>query len=187
MKPVSFFEGTGVALVASLAGSVIFIGLASLFGAGGLLRLLVTGLAFAYVVYLLARSPHRVGRISTLVIWLCISAVGWLFVPSAFAYLALQLGLIWLVRALYYYHSVLSALLDLGLVGMSLLAAIWAWSNTHSLFLSLWCFFLVQALFVYIPRQLSGRKSTAHVQTDSDHFERAHRAAQAAVRKLTSI
>jgi len=186
MKPVSFFEGAGVALAASLIGSVLFIGLASLFG-GGLLRLLVTALAFAYLVYLLARSQQRVGRLSVIALWLLISLAGWLLVPSTLAYLALQLCLIWLVRSLYYYHSVLSALLDLGLTGLSLLAAIWAWHNTHSLSLSLWCFFLVQALFVLIPRRFSGKQASAPAATQDDRFDRAHRAAQAAVRKLTSV
>lgn len=185
MKPVSFFEGAGVALAASLGGSVIFIVLAGLFGAGGLFQLLVTGLAFAYLVYLLLRSPHRVGRLSTLALWLLVSVIGWLFVPSTLAYLAMQLCLIWLVRSLYHYHSVLSALLDFGLMALSLLAAIWAWHSTHSLFLSLWCFFLVQALFVLIPRRFSGRQAPA--ATQDDRFDRAHRAAQAAVRKLTSV
>ena len=184
MKPVSFFEGAGVALAASLLGSVLFIALASMFG-GGLLRLLVSALAFAYIVYLLARSTQRVGRLSVIAIWSLISLAGWLFVPSTLAYLALQLCLIWLVRSLYHYHSVISALLDLGLMALSLLAAIWAWHSTHSLFLSLWCFFLVQALFVLIPRRFSGRQAPAAMQ--DDRFDRAHRAAQAAVRKLTSV
>ncbi len=187
MKTISFFEGVIVAVIASLVGSVVFVGLASLFGGGGLFRLLVTGLAFAYLLYLLARSHHRVGRVSVIGIWLVISLAGWILIPSTLLYLVIQLCLIWLIRSLYYYSSVLAALLDLALVGLSLMSAIWAWHNTHSLLLSLWCFFLVQALFVLIPRQLGSRKTTAKPVRDTDRFERAHRAAQVAVRKLTSL
>ena len=40
---------------------------------------------------------------------------------------------------------------ELGLMGLSTFVALWVWLSTGSLFLSLWCFFLMQALFVFIP------------------------------------
>ena len=101
----------------------------------------------------------------------------------------LHIGLIWLVRSLYFYASVVSALTDLGLSGLALAAAVWAVTHTGSLFLAIWCFFLVQALFVAIPHALSG-KAAPGIQPAADRddrFERAHRAAEAAVRKLSSI
>ncbi len=63
--------------------------------------------------------------------------------------------MLWLIRSLYFYDSVLSALVDLGLTGVALVTAIWAWLASNNLFLAFWCFFLVQALFVLIPRQWS--------------------------------
>jgi len=58
--------------------------------------------------------------------------------------------------------------------------------TTHSLFLSLWCFFLIQALFVLIPSSLMPVRNKATSSTRETDFERAHRAAQIAVRRLTS-
>ena len=99
--------------------------------------------------------------------------------PPLLLYLALHVGLLWLVRALYHYASVLSALADLGLNGMALAAAVWASTHTASLLLSTWCFFLVQALFVAIPRDLRDRRVAQGAPTaPADRFQQAHRAAQ---------
>ena len=57
-----------------------------------------------------------------------------------------------------------------------------------SLFLSIWSFFLVQALFVAIPTRLRQKAGDRGPARDSeDPFQRAHRAAEAALRKLSSV
>lgn len=188
MKQATFFEGVGVALLLSIVGAAVFFTLSSVFSTGGLFRLLVAAVSFSYISYLLARSRERVGRITVVATWFSVALLAWLFVPSLILYLLIHISLIWLIRSLYFYHSVLSSLADLGLSGISLAVAIWAWASSQSLLLSLWCFFLVQALFVTIPKQL--RTSTARTPARSadnqaDSFERAHRAAENAVRKLT--
>jgi hypothetical protein len=187
MKQATFFEGVGIALIASIAGTAGFIVLSSVFAGGGIFRLLIAGMSLVYILYLLARSQERVGRITAIAIWLIATIVSWLFVPSTLLYILIQLSMVWLVRSLYFYSSVLSSLADLALTGIGLTVAIWAWLTTRSLFLSIWCFFLVQALFVLIPRKLarSRDRQAAHSHSD-DPFERAHRAAETALRKLIS-
>jgi len=97
-----------------------------------------------------------------------------------------HLGIIWVIRSLYFHASVLSAFADLGLSGFSLIAAIWAFSQTGSLFMTLWTLLLVQALFVAIPS--SFRKGDGEDSADEvDEFQRAHANAEAALRRLTSI
>jgi len=82
---------------------------------------------------------------------------------------------------------VLSSLADLALTGISLAIAIWAWLTTRSLFLGFWSFFLVQALFVLIPRKLARSHDSQTADSHSDDpFERAHRAAEMALRNLIS-
>ena len=189
MKQATFFEGVAIALVISIVGSAVFFTLSSVFSASGLFRLLIAGISFTYILYLLARSRERVGRITVVSVWCIAACITWLFVPSFILYLLIHLGLIWLIRSLYFYQSILAAGADLGLNAISFAVAIWAWSNTHSLFISLWCFFLLQALFVAIPRQLRSLP-TQTINTDNTHdnlesFERAHRAAEVAVRKLS--
>jgi hypothetical protein len=97
-------------------------------------------------------------------------------------------GAVWLNRSLYRYSSLLCALADLGLSALGLAAAIWAATHTGSLFLGIWCLFLVQALFVAIPSNM-GRNiaETSAGLGDEDRFRRAHRSAELAVRRLSSI
>ena len=93
-----------------------------------------------------------------------------------------------MTRSLYFYSSVLPALTDLMLSGLGLAAAVWAAGQTGSVFLSLWCFFLVQALFVVIPTRIRRRHSESSLGPDGlDRFQRAHRSAEAAVRRLSSL
>ena len=187
MKQANFFEGIAVALIASIAGSAAFTSLASLFSAVGVFRLVIAGVSLAYVLYLLARSQERVGRVTVITAWLVVTLISGVLVASPLFYLAIQLCLIWLVRSLYFYSSVISALADLGMSVMSLAVAVWAWGHSQSLFLSIWCLFLVQALFVMIPRQLgSTAQQRRQDENTDDRFEYAHRAAETAVRKITS-
>ncbi len=188
MKQPTFLEGVALALAASVAGSLLYSVLTSIFPAGPVLRALIAALGLVYVLYLLKRSRERVGRVSAVTLWLLAAVTTWWLAPSLGVYVLVHLALVWLIRSLYFYSSVLCALADLGLQGLSLAAAIWAVSQTGSLLLSLWCFFLTQSLFVAIPTSLRrparpGQSSQAEV----DRFQEAERIAQAALRKLSSV
>ena len=112
----------------------------------------------------------------------------WLLEPPLALYVSVHVGQVWLIRSLYFYSSALSALADLGLNLASVAAAIWAATESGSPFLSIWCFFLVQALFVAIPvRMGENRHKRRHEHAYDDRFERAHRAAQGALRRLSSV
>ncbi|MEN8175709.1 MAG: hypothetical protein ABFS23_08090 [Pseudomonadota bacterium] len=187
MKSDSFMQGAGVALAASLAGAALFVALTTVFAGGTVLRLVIAGLSFAYVFYLLARSGQRVGRVTTLAGWVLAAGIGWILQLPLPLYLLLHLGLIWLVRSLYFYSSALSALMDLGLTGLGLAAGIWAFLHTGSLFLGLWSFFLVQALFVVIPTTFKQGPSKSKPPAGDDAFEKAHRAAEQALGRMTSV
>lgn len=182
-----FLEGVGVALVLSIIGGAFFTMFNLFFAPGFLLRILVAGIGFAYVLYLLWRSRERVGRVSVLSGWLLLSTAIWFFSPSFLLYVLLHLGLIWLIRSLYFYAGILPSLLDLGLSMLALLMAVAAGLHTQSVFISLWCFFLCQALFVFIPTSLRRKAVHAAGRSDGDRFETAHRVAMAAVRKLSSV
>ena len=70
----------------------------------------------------------------------------------------------------------------------ALAAGIWAATQTGSLFLSLWCFFLVQALFVAIPVNMNRKTAPGSSQRDpEDRFQHAHRVAESALRRLSSL
>lgn len=186
MKRPTLLEGLVLALAVSIIGGVVYSALASYLPIGPVLRFLIAATSLAYVVYLLARSPARVGRITALAVWVVVAGVLWLAAPSITLYALVHVGMIWLLRSLYFYSSLLPALADLGLNGLSLAAALWAALQSGNIFLTLWCFFLVQALFVAIPPRV-GRKAREKQADGQDGFERAYRTAENAVRELSSV
>ena len=185
MKTATFLEGVILALVSSLVGAVSYTALIPVVGSELAICLTVATLSLGYVVYLLKRSRERIGLVSTVLIWAIFTVAMFWFIPSPLLFLTVQLGLIWLIRSLYFYASVISALADLLLTGFSLMAAVWAGYQTESLFLCIWCCLLVNALFVYIPTDMAGRVAqTRPVQ--SDRFKQAYQVAESALHKRTS-
>ena len=185
MNRPSFYEGVGVALGASLAGGLLFTVLNSLFMGGWVLRGLIAALALLYLLYLLSRSRERVGRVTVLALWSVASLVIALLELSLPLYLLAHLGMLWLVRSLYHHASLIAAFADLALMLTGLATAVWAWLVTGTLGISLWCFFLLQALFVFIPARLQRRSaSPVDAHPACDPFQRAHRAAESALSRL---
>jgi hypothetical protein len=188
MKRPTFLGGVGVALAASIAGGVLFAMLSSVFTRGPALHVIIAGLGLGYILYLLRHSGKRIGRLSVVSLWAVVAVIAWFAAPSLWSVIAAHLGLIWLVRSLYFHGSVLIALADLGLVVVGLMAAIWAVRQAGgSLVPGLWCFFLVQALFVMLPANLQRRDNAESAIQAEDAFQHAHRAARAAVRRLSSM
>ncbi|WP_260293097.1 hypothetical protein [Sedimenticola hydrogenitrophicus] len=188
MKRPTFLEGVGLALAASLSGAILFSALAPVVGHSTILKLLIAGLGLTYTLYLLRRSGQRLGRVVTLSAWLLSSAIIWLLDPPLTLYLLLHIGLIWLIRSLYFYSSLFSALADLGLSGLGLAAASWALLQTGSLLLGIWCFFLLQALFCAIPSEMKKRPGPGAAGDETgDRFQQAEQAAETALRRLSSI
>jgi hypothetical protein len=121
-------------------------------------------------------------------VWL-VAALGiWLLGLSLPLYLLAHLGLLWLVRSLYFHAGLIAAFADLALVLFGLAAAVWAWLMTDSLTVSLWCFFLVQALFALIPARITGKRfGNTAATVKADPFQHAYRTAETAVAKLSSM
>jgi hypothetical protein len=181
MTRPSFLEGAALALAASIGGSILYSGLDYLLGPGLAVRLLIAALGLAYLLYVLVRSDTRVGRLVSLAAWLLLAGAAWLLSLPLSLYLLAHVGAVWLLRALYFYSSPLPVLADLGLQGLALAAALWALSHTASPLLGIWCFFLVQALFV----PLGAGKATQQ-RAREDRFQHAYASAEAALRKLSS-
>ena len=130
----------------------------------------------------LAKKPRTA---ATMTLWIALSAVTWWVAPPLPLYLMIHVGAIWLVRSLYFYSGVMPALMDLGLGALGVSATVWAITWSGSVFLATWCFFLVQSLFVAIPPAVQRKaKPERHTPADNEHFERARRQADAALRQL---
>jgi len=197
MSRPGFAEGIMVAIIISIAVTGVFTVMSAFFPTRWLLQIIIASVSFSYILYLLVRSHERVGKLTVVAVWGCVSILTWIFSPSIIITLFVHIGLIWLVRALYYYTSLLVAFLDLGLTLFAMASAIWTLSYTNSLFLSVWCFFLLQSLFVLLPTDLSknnlkqkfsrGQTGKTEIKPGKkDPFEQAHQSAQAALRQLAA-
>jgi len=187
MKRPSVLEGAGVALLASLGTSILHSSLSLAVPGLWVGRLLFLLVSLAYVVYLLARSGNRVGKIVAVSLCLVVSGVTWWLELALLPQLLVHLGLLWLIRTACFHRGALPAIADLGLIILGFAAAVWAWTNTASLALTCWSFFLVQATFVLIPPELRTRpKRKDHSAGHDAPFERAYQTAEAALRRLHS-
>jgi hypothetical protein len=158
---------------------------------GGSSAVFIVVLGLAYLAYLLASSPSRRGRfvlgLGSVVILLGTCIVS----PVSVVVGTLVVGLIWLVRSVLFYQGILPALWDVGLCILSAVCALGTAVSTHRLWLTVWVFFLLQALFVYIPQRFtrsqhnqSRGRGQAESSSQSDAFARAHRAAEEVLQAL---
>lgn len=187
MKRPTFFHGILVAAVLSFCASAVVATLTPFVGFAFVLRLVIAALGFAYVVYLLGRSPERLGRTTTVLSWSALAVVTWWLAPPLPLYLLIHVTAVWLVRSLYFYAGFLPAILDLGLTAISVSGMAWALTRSGSIFLATWCFFLLQALYVAIPPVWNGKAGRCEsIQIETEKFAAARRRAEQALQQLFS-
>ncbi|MDH5346069.1 MAG: hypothetical protein OEW59_09925 [Gammaproteobacteria bacterium] len=185
MSRPSFLNGVVVAALLAFTTAAVIGALAVYAGTSGALRLVIPGVSLAYLVHLLRSASTRTGSVVTLATWGVIAIATWWVAPPLGLYVLVHAGAIWLVRSLYFYAGIIPAVIDLGLTALAVCIAAWAASRTGSVFLATWCFFLVQALFVSIPKSLRDRRTTRET-TVNPVFERARRQANDALRQLAA-
>jgi len=184
-KSPTLLEGSILALVLSIAASLFFSIMSSLLSGGFVFRILVSLICLIYLLYLFSRSQEKTGKITVFSLWLLAALLNHLLTDSVLFYITIHISIIWLVRSLYFYNSVLSSLIDLFVTTAALLLSIISWNHTGSLLLSIWCFLLIQSLFVFIPRQ--AWRSSGYVPSTTMTnvtFENAYNNAEAALKKL---
>ena len=182
MRKTSLGQGILAACVLSAVSVPLLRGLQWL---GGSSAMFIVVLGLAYLAYLLAISPSRRGRVVLGLGSAVILLGAWIVSPISVGVGALAVGLIWLVRSVLFYAGILPALWDGGLCTLSAVCALGTAVSTHRLWLAVWVFFLLQALFVYIPKQFargrygpSSGRGQAESASQSEAFTRAHRAAE---------
>ena len=179
MNATGFWREAGIALVLSAAGAVAFGALSPLVGGAPALRFVSLALGSAYLASLLLASQERVGRAVVLAASSATALLLVLWNPPWWCWVLSQAGLIWLVRSLYRYDSLFAALADAVLGLFALATACVAMQRSQSLFLALWSYFLVQTLFVLIPRSMQAASREAPV----DGFTEALGVAESALRR----
>jgi hypothetical protein len=185
MTRPGFWREAGVALALSMVGAIAFHATAVLIGSSLALRLVIAAIGLVYAVLLLRGLRARSGRLIVIAAWLALDIALFVLQPPLLLWLLAQTFAIWLLRCWCCYGSVIAALADGALGLFALAAAMVGAAHSRSVFLALWSFFLVQALFVLIPETLRPR-ITAALPDDEDRFDQAHRSAEAALRRLTA-
>lgn len=194
IKRPTFNQGVVVALVLSLFGSALFSVFTPIFTNHSMLRVIIALVALGYILYLLNASQSRTGKVTCLSLWVLVAVSTWYLSPSILLYALIHIGMIWLIRSLFHYQSTLTSLIDFGLNTLSLIVALWAIEQTNSLFISLWTFFLMQALCMAIPSKC--HDALCKIPMDialidkqehdgNDRFNRAFHSAQSALRRLS--
>ena len=189
MNRPSFWREVGVALALSSVGAIVFHAMVALTGSAAALHLIIATIGLVYAVLLLRGLRARAGRLLAVAAWLALDAALFVLDPPLLLWLLAQTFAIWLLRYWCCYGSVVAALADGALNLFALAAAMVGAAHSRSLFLALWSFFLVQALFVLIPETLRPRiVAEIHDRSrdDEDRFDQAHRSADAALRRLTT-
>jgi hypothetical protein len=185
MKTPGILDGVTFAVIVSLGAALASLLLGGLLVYGVLFELLMYAATLVYLLYLLKRSRARIGRVVVIAGWAVTSMGCWFFDVALLQQVLIQACVIWLVRSLYFHGSLLTALLDFGLVSAGLAAAVWALVNTGSLVAALWSFFLVQSLFCWLPRLARKHDAEDFSNEQQSSFQSAHRVALDAVRKLS--
>jgi uncharacterized membrane protein YuzA (DUF378 family) len=185
MKTITFPDGVLVALLTGLVGTVTFYGVSSVFGDNIAIRFIISGLTLVYILYLLRKSNERIGRVLIVTAWTVITFISWAIWIPPVLFVLTNLAMIWLTRSLYFYSSLFSSLADLGLTALSVVIALWAATHSNNLFLTIWCFFLTQALFVMIPSSIKTSKKPTVILNKEADFQHAYRVAESAIRKLS--
>ncbi len=188
MGKTSLWHGILAACLLSAFSVPLMLGLQ---GFGGSSTVFIVVLGTGYLAYLLAVSPSRRGRFvlglgsAAILIGACVVS------PAAVVTGTLAVGLIWLVRSVLFYAGILPALWDGVLCALSVVCAFGTAVSTNSLWLTVWVFFLLQALFIYIPQRFarsqhgpSGQRGQAESSSQGDAFARAHRVAEAALQAM---
>lgn len=184
MSKPNFMHGVIVAAVLAFAASAVIATLTPFVGFLSVVRLVVPALGLAYLVFLFRSNDERTGRLTTLFAWGLMASITWWISPPLGFYVLLHVGAIWLVRSLYFYSGVFPSFLDLGLSASSVFALGWALERTGSVFIGVWCFFLVQAVFAWIPRSFASRGVRGAPPVDNDRFEQARRQADQALQQI---
>jgi hypothetical protein len=200
-KYPSLLYGIGVAGALSVL-SLCFGAVLTLifFGALGI-NVLIGSLALLYIFNVLRTSRVKTGQSFLGLLSIGVLGLGALLFPPGL-YLLFSVAMLWLMRSLYSYSSLISALLDSMLCVLSLGAGLWGYAASGSIAAAVWCFFLLQALYVLIPHGGFGVESLNSESTDFEcpprsnrqqkasdqraiaRFVRAHSAAEEALRQM---
>lgn len=190
-KP-GLFANIVVAVALSFIGALLLRAI-NVIAPGSLgLKLTIIVVSTLYLLYLLSISKKRSGRTVLLLVSIVIPSIAFIGNWSLLSIILTQGILIWLVRSLTRYNHLLPAVVDGGLLLIGLAFAFWALVTTGSFFATLWCFYLAQSIFPFIPnRVIPFAPAPSHQKGSTDllhshNFSRSLQSAQGALVQLSN-
>lgn len=181
-----FMHGVVAAAVLALALAALFTVLAPGLGTRDSLKLLSAAACGLYLGVIACTRGLRRGRLVVPVLWLLSAGLISAANLGPGMHLLAHTVVLSLVRAMICHRSLLSAVLDLALGGLALVAAVATATHTASIALSVWCYFLVQSLFVLIPPQWRPRGDATPTAARA-RFATAHAQAENALKRLSPL
>ncbi len=172
-------------LAMSLASAAVFSTLRPWLGSGDALRLVLLACSVGTSLWALRATEVKVGRLVSVVGLAALSLALLLWNPGLWAWLISLVAFAWLLRSLYRHDSLVAAATDAGLSMIALAAGVASVQHSHSLWLGLWSYFLIQALHHAIPKGWGARSATDSAAGPQEHpFDQAYHASEAAFSRL---
>ena len=195
MNSLSFIRSTITALLISVICASGYYLVNVVFPSGSLSDALVVRgcLSVAtslYLIYLLKNADISFGKLTVVALYVVTHIAMFIFWPTLLVYSVVNVGFIWLVRSVYYHSNVAFVLFDFASCLLSMVFAVVALLESHSMFMCLWSFFLTQALVLPVAHYCYSRwfehaneKAVPSSQV-SQRFYEAHHQAEEALRKM---
>lgn len=151
------------------------------FSPGLAIKTLLGLLILTYILYLCILAPTRPGKIILVSITTILVGALLTTTSSPLGFIAVAISMIWISRTLLFYQRFIPLILDALLQTGAVCTALWIYSTNGSLLLAIWCFFLCQALWVFIPRGSKQTIERSHSNETNDRFSHAYRMAETAL------
>ncbi|WP_444995242.1 hypothetical protein [Aliikangiella sp. IMCC44359] len=184
MKTISLTQSIFIGLCLSIVGAVGFQTMSWVLPEGDVLQIILSTINFVYIAYLLFNSSHKTGRLSCLILYSTANIILLLAFISHEILLIFLCSSIWLARSIFFQKNLLASIIDALLILIGYSVALWTLSTTHSWFLTLWCFYLIQTLFIYIPQLTRIKKKQDNSLPDNQAFQIAYKNATNAIKRI---
>jgi hypothetical protein len=184
MKRITIPEGIAAAAVLACISLAADFMLRTLFAWHTAVKADIALLAVLYLGYLFYHSGIRAGKIFLSAGSMMILTAAVFFFDTLSGLLSAAVVTIWAMRSLLYASGVLSAFAHLALCLLGTAFAGYVIISGGGMATAAWCFFLMQSLWILIPRRMVKLRQAPQNAVESSRFKRAYSAAEAAIELL---
>ena len=148
------------------------------------LPFMFSAVTVGYLATVIVQSWNKPGKCALIGSVASVCVVAFLGSGTLSAFVAVLAVTVWFVRSFVSYERMSGWLFDGALVYLGLVLASWVLGTTGAIFLALWTFLLIQALY---PLALGERATVTSGSDTFGRFERSARAAEEALRRVVAV